>query len=228
MNSDEGKLNRGQLKERGWTPSLTEALLPPPSVSSTMILICSQRFLALTERRSARNSAQNYYPRGVHGLAGSSRRRKQKLYELKDRGIIAAHLAARLKCVAHHDALFLWQGEAYAFHSTLKPTEVDMPELALREGQKHLFVEATREGAEADRRGTCAGGAACGPLALRAGTLPRAAKGGRIRAHLLELWRIWPRCGRLPAKRIRKKLLEAPELKGRRKQNEECKSQDCN
>jgi hypothetical protein len=98
-----------------------------------------------------RDAAQAYYQNRMHGFAGASKRRKIQFYALKDRGIAAAHQAGRLTCLYRHGGLFLWQGESYSFHSTLKPIGLEVPELPLREGEDFLFVEAKPKGAKEPR-----------------------------------------------------------------------------
>jgi hypothetical protein len=98
-----------------------------------------------------RDLAQTYYQRGMHGFAGSSKDRKQGYYELKDRGIVAAHGAGRLTCAFRHGGLYLWTGEGYSFHSTLKPEGAEVPELPLGDGEEHFFVEAKPKGTKEPR-----------------------------------------------------------------------------
>ena len=38
--------------------------------------------------------------------------------------------------------MFLWQGEGYSFHPTLKPKALEVPQLQLPPGQECLFIEA--------------------------------------------------------------------------------------
>ena len=64
---------------------------------------------------------------------------------------MAAHQAGRLACTFRHGALYLWQGEGYSFHSTLKPEGLDVPELPLSENEEHLFIEAKPKGAREPR-----------------------------------------------------------------------------
>jgi hypothetical protein len=98
-----------------------------------------------------RDLAQKYYQQNMHGFAGSSKNRKRKYYDLKDMGIMAAHQAGRLVCTFRHGGLYLWQGEGYSFHSTLKPKSLDVPELPLQEGEAYLFVEAKPMGSKEPR-----------------------------------------------------------------------------
>jgi hypothetical protein len=98
-----------------------------------------------------RDLAQKHYRNGMHGFAGSSRKRKEEYYDLKDRGIMSAHQAGQLSCEYRHGNLFLWRGEGYSFHSTLKPTGLEVLEMALNDGQQHLFIEAKPKGAKEPR-----------------------------------------------------------------------------
>jgi hypothetical protein len=98
-----------------------------------------------------RDAAQKHYQGRRHGFAGSSKQKKQRYYGLKDDGIIAAHQAGRLQCIGQHGGLFLWQGEGYSFHSTVKPAGLELVELPMREGEEHLFVESKPKGVREPR-----------------------------------------------------------------------------
>lgn len=190
------KLNKTQLKERGWTDALIRRLLPEPSIEqrrsytygSYTVYLWDESAVRAAEqtedwskaqarRKSAaqkrnehhevdllaaiftvnraakrqRDLAQQHYRRGMHGFAGSSKTRKREYYDLKDRGIVAAHQAGRLACVSRHGGLYLWTGKGYSFHSTLKPEGAEVPELPLRDGEEHLFIEAKPKGVKEPR-----------------------------------------------------------------------------
>jgi hypothetical protein len=68
-----------------------------------------------------RDAAQMNYQKGTHGFAGNCKERKEKLYKLKDRGIVAAYRAGRLKAEGAHGVLTVYRGEGYCFHSLLRP-----------------------------------------------------------------------------------------------------------
>jgi hypothetical protein len=84
-----------------------------------------------------RGAAQVNYQKRKHGLAGVERVKKEHLYHLKDKGILAAVGAGRLTAVGTHGPLTIYRGEEYCFHSLLRPKGIQLPEL----GGGPLYVE---------------------------------------------------------------------------------------
>lgn len=102
-------------------------------------------FGATRAAKRCRDGAARSYANGMHGLAGHNRERKEQLYGLKDRGIVAAHGAGRLCAVATHGPLTVYRGEGYCFHSLLRPKflSVPLPDLSTESSAGELiFVEA--------------------------------------------------------------------------------------
>lgn len=91
-----------------------------------------------------RDAAQSQYRSGLHGLAGSARKRKEYLYTLKERGIMAAHRDALLRYVgASPQGLAVYEydeGGMACFHSRLHPVGVDRP--LVSDHPEILFVQA--------------------------------------------------------------------------------------
>lgn len=73
-----------------------------------------------------RDAAQTCYQKRKHGFAGTFRSRKEELYGLKDKGIVAALAAGRIRPVRLNGGLIEYSGEGYCFHSTLLPPQADM------------------------------------------------------------------------------------------------------
>jgi len=81
-------------------------------------------FAANRTAKRFRDTAQLHYYGRRHGLAGNARETKERLYDLKDRGIAAAWLAGRLQFTGIHGSLAIYRGEGYCFHSSLLPVNV--------------------------------------------------------------------------------------------------------
>ena len=86
-----------------------------------------------------RDAASKCYGAGSHAFARAASRRKQELYDLKDRGIAEALRTDRLSLVGIHGGLALYRGAGYCFHSTLLRDVEPIPEALNTE---NVFVEA--------------------------------------------------------------------------------------
>lgn len=106
---------------------------PPVSID-----LLAAIFTATRSAKRYRDAAQAHYLNDHHGFAGTSRKRKEYLYTLKDNGIVAAVHQGRLQAVGRHGVLTVYRGEGYCFHSLLRPKESLLPEV----GTEPLTVEA--------------------------------------------------------------------------------------
>jgi hypothetical protein len=77
--------------------------------------------------KRARDMADKHYTGNRHGLSGYNKELKQKLYQLKDRGISEAYKKRRLTFRGFHGRLAVYEGEGYSFHSRLVPAEINPP-----------------------------------------------------------------------------------------------------
>lgn len=102
-----------------------------------------------------RDAAASCYSRGVYSLAGVNRERKEHLYALKDRGIVAAVESGRLAAVGTRGVLTEYRGEGYCFHSLLRRRGVELSDLGTDEGGTQIFVEAKPRSAEEPRLKDC-------------------------------------------------------------------------
>jgi len=87
-----------------------------------------------------RDAARKHYYGRRHGFAGHARLRKESLYHLKDRGILAAVRENRLTYAGSHGGLAVYRGEGYCFHSFLVPEG-----FATEPGSEHqelIYVES--------------------------------------------------------------------------------------
>lgn len=85
-----------------------------------------------------RDAAQTCYRSGAHGFAKSLRKRKEKLYELKERSVVHAYRAGSIVAVGLHDSLTVYRGEGYCFHSPLRPENVMLETTS----EESVFVES--------------------------------------------------------------------------------------
>jgi hypothetical protein len=96
-----------------------------------------------------RDAAQSCYRSGKHGLAGWNRERKEKLYELKDRGIVEAVRLGRIQPRCCRGSLVEYRGEEYCFHSRLIAKNLDVSSLPFVQGE--LSVDAKPKTAAEER-----------------------------------------------------------------------------
>ncbi len=89
-----------------------------------------------------RDKAAAHYGARQHGFAGASKERKQALYALKDRGIVAAHRAGLIAAVGTHGPLTYYEGGGYRFHSLLRPEGAELAVLS----DETVQVEAKPKG----------------------------------------------------------------------------------
>jgi hypothetical protein len=93
------------------------------------LLLCIREASRAAHRE--RDKAQQAYQAGRHVLAGNSKKRKERWYALKDRGIVAAHTAGLLRYIGHSPqgmAVYEYgEGGMACFHSTLHPSGVESP-----------------------------------------------------------------------------------------------------
>jgi len=95
-----------------------------------------------------RDAASKFYDSKMHGFAGNSSDKKEYLYYLKDKGILAAIRAGKLAFVALHGRLAIYRGEGYCFHSTLVPKESELRENVA--DLQIIFIESSpKEASEA-------------------------------------------------------------------------------
>jgi hypothetical protein len=85
-----------------------------------------------------RDAAQSCYQSGAHGFAKTHRKRKVKLYDLKERGLVHAYRADLVVAVGLHGSLTVYRGEGYCFHSPLRPENVMLE----RRSEEAVFVES--------------------------------------------------------------------------------------
>jgi len=76
-----------------------------PKPEPQKIDVLAATFTVNRAAKRMRNASQAHYVGRRHGLAGHNRRRKEELYELKDRGIAACVVAGRLKWIGTHGGL---------------------------------------------------------------------------------------------------------------------------
>lgn len=102
-----------------------------------------------TANRSAkrfRDAASSHYSCGRYGMAGFTSRTKAKLYDLKDRGLIAAVKSGRLELVGFHASLAVYRGDGYCFHSLLVPKGQAPAGADTFGGEGAIWVPATPKG----------------------------------------------------------------------------------
>ena len=101
-----------------------------------------------TVNRSAkryRDAAQKHYQLGMHGFSQNSKRKKDQLYKLKDKGIRIALAEGLIHCVGIHDGLACYSGGGYVFHSP------QIPEGTFAEDVSSLRVESRPKSREEGR-----------------------------------------------------------------------------
>lgn len=96
-----------------------------------------------------RDASQNYYRSGMKALASNAKRKKESLYNLKDRGICNALQAGRITAIERHAGLCLYEGAGYRFHSTLVPKGAELPE---RDADRPILIEAKPQGSREPRQ----------------------------------------------------------------------------
>lgn len=89
-----------------------------------------------------RDKAQTHYQSRQHGFAGDSRKRKEALYKLKDRGIVAAVRLGMITATGTHGPLTYYEGGGFRFHSLLCPEGAELQVL----GDDTILVEAKPKG----------------------------------------------------------------------------------
>lgn len=72
-----------------------------------------------------RDAAISCYECDEYSLARANKRRKEYLYELKDRGIYQAYADKLVSLVGKHGDFYVYRGNGYVFHSLLRPWKID-------------------------------------------------------------------------------------------------------
>jgi hypothetical protein len=96
-----------------------------------------------------RDASQRYYRSEMKALASSAKKKKESLYNLKDRGICNALQAGRISAIERHAGLCLYEGSGYRFHSTLTPKGIELPE---RDADRPILIEAKPQGSREPRQ----------------------------------------------------------------------------
>ena len=104
-------------------------------------------FTATRAAKRYRNAAQTHYQMFQHGFASTCRRQKERLYQLKDNGLVAAVRSGRVQAVSAHGCLTVYKGGGYCYHSLLRPKGAVLPEA----GTDPLTVEAKPKEADEPR-----------------------------------------------------------------------------
>lgn len=98
------------------------------------------------------DASQEAYQVGAWDFATSHRKKKELLYELKEKGISAGFLNRRLRFAGVHENLAVYTGDGYSFHSLLLPREwsreLDDTSLGLTESTPKVCSEARLKDAE--------------------------------------------------------------------------------
>ena len=94
--------------------------------NGTIDLLASIFVVSQTARRCA-DVACREYQKGRHGNATRFRRRKEDLYELKNRGVAAGFVAGRIAPVKVIGNLAQYQGEGFILFSPLLPAYLEVP-----------------------------------------------------------------------------------------------------
>ena len=85
-----------------------------------------------------RDAAQTCYQSDAHGFAKAHKKRKEKLYDLKEQGLVHAYRAGFVVAVGLHGSLTVYRGAGYCFHSPVRPENVMLEAVS----QEAIFVEA--------------------------------------------------------------------------------------
>jgi len=118
---------------------ITQRKSRPPETVDLLVAI----FAVNRSAKRYRDAAQALYQANQHGFAGDSRKKKETLYELKERGIAAAVRQGRLSYVGMNGRLALYRGDGYCFHSTIVPATSPNEQI----GELLIFREACPRGA---------------------------------------------------------------------------------
>ena len=119
-----------------------QRVVPPVQIDLLQAL-----FTANKAAKRLRDAAECHYNGGRYGLATNAKHRKDALYALKDRGIVAAYQSSRIALVCVHGRLAVYRGEGYCFHSLLVPAGFDISSVeAADEGAEHVWVDASPKG----------------------------------------------------------------------------------
>ena len=139
-----GKCEYEAFRESDCVPHAKRREIPAREVDLLAAL-----FAVNKSAKRYRDAAQKLYQCDSHTWAGDAREKKEELYDLKDRGIVAAAKQGRLQFAGMHGRLAVWRGEGYCFHSTLVPQDTGAsPQLT--DDDEHTFQDAApREAKEA-------------------------------------------------------------------------------
>ncbi len=118
-------------------PKRTVTLKPPVEVDLLAAIFTVNR----TAKRY-RDKAGAHYGSRQYGFATNAREVKERMYELKDRGITHAYRQGLLRATGTHGPLTYYEGGGYRFHSLLRPVHLQLPVL----GEETVQVEAKPKG----------------------------------------------------------------------------------
>lgn len=125
-------------------PIHRKQLRPPVVLPKTPENILAAIFTVNRSAKRFRDAASSLYAkarggdRSLHGFVRQNKEKKNKLYRLKDRGIIYAFGQGWIRCEGVHGSLTLYRGCGYCFHSLLRPKKLDIEET----GDVALFIES--------------------------------------------------------------------------------------
>ena len=133
----------GYIIPRKYEKELAKSPTPPIKPHPDLIL-CVREISRAAHRE--RDEAQQAYQSGRHTLAGNCRRRKEKYYALKDRGIAFLHREGKLHYAGQTSqnlAVYEYgDGGMSCFHSTLHPAEVEPKQV---EGHPEILEVEAKE-----------------------------------------------------------------------------------
>ena len=130
---------RGGFRPLFRGPNHAHAPPRPKRFPLAKIDLLASIFTVTRAAKRYRDLAHKLYLAGRYGLASHCRKRKDALYELKDRGIFQAVRVGRIAAVEACGNLTLYRGEGYCYHSFLHPLHFAGP---VQGGIQKLIVEA--------------------------------------------------------------------------------------
>lgn len=103
-------------RESDFRPVRTVRKIPPVEIDLLLAI-----FTVNKSAKRYRDAARKAYEAWVFGFATAHRKKKESLYELKDKGISVAFRDGRLRFIGRQGSFAVYAGGGYCFHSLLVP-----------------------------------------------------------------------------------------------------------